>query len=259
MWDVLPKVTIDLGDVSAVTLCINAVTFSSYFRGNVAQAGKKDGYVEDEICHKERNWAGGLCTVAVAHINHRKMWNYHMLSHKTVIYWSCTRKWTWSDLEEEEQSEGGKLRNERGQEERVKGRWVSQRRRNRLLSSFVFFCLSCYIIDQAKIWIDYAVTASVIPFWMNLIFDSVCYSCSWFFAMPFGSTVTVNSSCTVLTVISWMQFWRTGIFSKTGAHIIQFYNCTILFPISHYHSVFWYWNEYTLLGFSFWCPVVESS
>lgn len=55
MWDVLPKVTIDLGDVSAVTLCINAVTFSSYFRGNVAQAGKKDGYVEDEICHKERN------------------------------------------------------------------------------------------------------------------------------------------------------------------------------------------------------------
>lgn len=53
MWDVLPKVTIDLGDVSAVTLCINALTFSSYFRSNVAQAGKKDGYVEDEICHKK--------------------------------------------------------------------------------------------------------------------------------------------------------------------------------------------------------------
>lgn len=54
MWDVLPKVTIDLGDVSAVTLCINVVTFSSYFRSNVARAGKKDGYVEDEICHTEK-------------------------------------------------------------------------------------------------------------------------------------------------------------------------------------------------------------
>jgi len=55
VWDVLPKVTIDLGDVSTVTLCINALTFPSYFRSNVAQAGKKDGYVEDEICQEERN------------------------------------------------------------------------------------------------------------------------------------------------------------------------------------------------------------
>lgn len=68
VWDVFPKVTIDLGDVSAVTLCINAVTFSSYFRSNVAQAGKKDGYEEDEICHKGRNWAGGLSTAVVQHI-----------------------------------------------------------------------------------------------------------------------------------------------------------------------------------------------
>lgn len=58
VWVVSPKVTIDLGDVSAVTLCINAVTFSSCFRGNVAQAGKKDGY---ENCH--RNWASDLSTV----------------------------------------------------------------------------------------------------------------------------------------------------------------------------------------------------
>lgn len=55
VWDVLPKVTIDLDDVSTVTLCINALTFPSYFRSNVAQAGKKDGYVEDEICQEERN------------------------------------------------------------------------------------------------------------------------------------------------------------------------------------------------------------
>jgi len=53
-WDGLPKVTMDVGDVSTVTLCINALTFSSYFRSNVAQAGKKDGYSEDEICHEER-------------------------------------------------------------------------------------------------------------------------------------------------------------------------------------------------------------
>lgn len=70
VWDVLPKVAIDLGDVFAVTLCINALTFSSCFRSNVAQAGKKDGYREDEICHKERNETHSPSTVVVPHINH---------------------------------------------------------------------------------------------------------------------------------------------------------------------------------------------
>lgn len=41
----------------------------------MAQAGKKDGYTEDEICHKERNWAGGLDIVVLQHINYSQMWN----------------------------------------------------------------------------------------------------------------------------------------------------------------------------------------
>ncbi len=81
-----------------------------------------------------------------------------------------------------------------------------------LLSSFLFFSVSCYIIDQAKMWIDYAVTATVIPFWMNWIFDSVCYLCSQFFAVPFGSNIIANSSSPVLTIIIWMQYLRIGLF-----------------------------------------------
>lgn len=63
VWDVLPKVTIDFGDVSAVTLCINAVTFSSCFRRDVGQAGEKDGY---EISHKRKKPSqGSLCSGVV--------------------------------------------------------------------------------------------------------------------------------------------------------------------------------------------------
>lgn len=41
-WDGLPKATIDSGDVCAVTLRINAVTFSSRFRGVAGRAAGKD-------------------------------------------------------------------------------------------------------------------------------------------------------------------------------------------------------------------------
>lgn len=70
MWDVLPKVTIDFGDVSAVTLCINAVTFSSCFRSDVGQAGEKDGY---EISHKRKKPSQGSLCCGVVITDHCKL------------------------------------------------------------------------------------------------------------------------------------------------------------------------------------------
>lgn len=70
MWDVLPKVTIDFGDVSAVTLCINAVTFSSCFRSDVGQAGEKDGY---EISHKWKKPSQGSLCCGVVITDHFKL------------------------------------------------------------------------------------------------------------------------------------------------------------------------------------------
>lgn len=54
--DGLPKATIDSGDVCAVTLRINAVTFSSRFGGIAGRAAGKDGY---ESCHKGRKESRG--------------------------------------------------------------------------------------------------------------------------------------------------------------------------------------------------------
>lgn len=106
------------------------------------------------------------------------------------------------------------LRN--GRKDRLKGEWVSQRRRNWLLSSFVFFCLSCYRSGQNADRLH--CHASVISFWINLIVVSDCYSCSYFFAMPFGSTTPVNSSCAVLTVI-----WTTVLyFSELCTRLFSF-------------------------------------
>lgn len=42
--DGLPEATVDSGDVCAVILRINAVTFSSCFRGVAGRAAGKDGY-----------------------------------------------------------------------------------------------------------------------------------------------------------------------------------------------------------------------
>lgn len=63
-------------------------------------------------------------------------------------------------LSVEEQKEVGNNKRTDKKSERKMGLSVEK---NRLLSSFVSFCLSGDIIDQAKMWIDYAVTASVIP------------------------------------------------------------------------------------------------
>lgn len=54
--DGLPEATIDSGDVWAVTLRINAVTFSSCFGGIAGRAAGKDGY---ETCHKGRKVSRG--------------------------------------------------------------------------------------------------------------------------------------------------------------------------------------------------------
>lgn len=89
-----------------------------------------------------------------------------------------------------------------GEQKRVKERWCSELRRNRLLSSFGLFCLSCSTIDQTRMWIDYIVSATVIASWMNLIFDLNCYSCRRVFAAPFCSIVSFDSSWTALLSIT---------------------------------------------------------
>lgn len=90
-----------------------------------------------------------------------EMWNYHMLSQKNktkqktpLVIYSSTTKWTWMKNRKRKRS----LRN--GRRERLKGKWVSVW----LLSSFAFFCLSCYITDQAEMWTDYTVTPVSSPF-----------------------------------------------------------------------------------------------
>lgn len=112
-------------------------------------------------------------------------------------------------------------------------------------------------------WIDYAVIASVIPpFWMNWIFDSVCYLCSQFFAAPFGSAVNANSSFTVLTVSIWMQYLRRGFFFFfffwMMHTIFQLYNFVLMVQISHHLSLFWFEMTELFLA-SFWWKLVESN
>lgn len=64
MRDGLPKATIDSGDVCAVTLRINAVTFSSRFRGVAGRAAGKDGY---ETCHMGRKVSRGSLPWLLCH------------------------------------------------------------------------------------------------------------------------------------------------------------------------------------------------
>lgn len=114
VWVVVPKITIDLGDVAAVTLNINAVTFSSCFGSNVARAAKKDGYVEDGICHADLNWASE-CGIAHLDCNilSSGMWNYHYhyQQKKQLIYWNIRGKWACKGLDEEQKKEGKEKNN----------------------------------------------------------------------------------------------------------------------------------------------------
>lgn len=64
MRDGLPKATIDSSDVCAVTLRINAVTFSSRFRGVAGRAAGKDGY---ETCHMGRKVSRGSLSRLLRH------------------------------------------------------------------------------------------------------------------------------------------------------------------------------------------------
>lgn len=66
--DGLPKATIDSGDVCAVTLRINAVTFSSRFGGIAGRAAGKDGY---ETCHKGRKESQGSLSLGCRAITGR--------------------------------------------------------------------------------------------------------------------------------------------------------------------------------------------
>lgn len=61
----------------------------------------------------------------------------------------------WSWLEAEKREAIIKKKSERKSERK--------QRRNWLLSSFVFFCVSCYIIDEDKMWTDYTVSQCYLP------------------------------------------------------------------------------------------------
>lgn len=118
------------------------------------------------------------------------MWNYHVITQKCNIL-KLKMDWKWS---------GGR-RTERGRkhsENERKKEWKAYGPRSRGgIDCFLglFFCLRCYIIDQTKMWIDYAVTASVIPLLNEFnIWFSLLLHARDSFAVPFGSTVTVNSS-----------------------------------------------------------------
>lgn len=164
--------------------------FLSISAGNAVQAGKKDWYSQEEIYQKIAFRACTFSFVVLAWINYFQIVDCFMGSSENRKYWAKSKN----------KMSGRKhlLIDENSGKKRVKERWSSELWRNRPLSSFGLFCLSCFTIDQTRMWIDYTVSATVIAFWMNLIFDSDCYSCRWLLAELFCSIVTFDSSWTAL-------------------------------------------------------------
>lgn len=109
-----------------------------------------------------------------------------------------TEKWTWSDLDKEQKKEVIIKKRTEKEIERKMG-FTSE---EELTSFFICALLLELLHNRSGQNVDWLhCHAAVSSFWMNLIVVSDCYLCSSFFAVPFGSTIPVNSSCALLTFI----------------------------------------------------------
>lgn len=89
--------------------------------------------------------------------------------------------------------------------------------------------------------------AAVSSFWMSLIVVSHCYLCSSFLAVPFGSTIPVNSSCALLTFICFSPELCTRLFSFMV--LLSCFSCCV---IIRYKMI-------KILRASVWCHMVQSN